>query len=152
MNNYYSKYLKYKNKYLELKGGSLEEIKKLVAEKKTLKQIIAAGHTNIDLLKSIGFNARHFKSAGVPLRFLVSVEMSNGLDGNYFDLHELLWGGYTPADFKEARLSHRNFDAWAQIEVEKAGIDEDISDGDLLNYEQNIKPFLPSLQQLMISQ
>ena len=151
MDNYYSKYLKYKSKYFELKGGSLEEISKLRAENKTLEQIIAAGHTNIDLLKRAGYNAMDFKRAGVPLRFLVSIKMPNGFDRNYFELHELLWGGYRPADFKEARLSRDDFDAWSQLELDKAGINEDISDDDLFNYEQKIKPFLPSLQQLMIS-
>ena len=68
MDNYYTKYLKYKNKYLELKGGSLEEIKKLKAEGKTLEQIIAAGYTDIDLLKKVGFTAMDFKKANVPLQ------------------------------------------------------------------------------------
>ena len=163
MDNYYTKYLKYKNKYLELKGGSFEEIKRLKEEGKTLEQImearytrieqiIAAGYTDIELLKEAGFTAMDFKKANVPLRFLVSVEMLDKSYRNFFNLHELLEGGYTQQDFKDSYITRMLFERSTPFDREKAGFDKIIPTPELLNYLENIKPKLPSLQELMIRQ
>ena len=164
MDNYYTKYLKYKNKYLKLKGGSLEEIQKLIAEGKTLEQIIEAGHTHIEQiiaagytdieqLITVGCTAMDFKKANVPLRFLVSIKMPDKSYRNYFNLRELLEGGYTQQDFKDSYIMAYYFeDNPSPLDIRRAGLDKEIRLSELNRYDSKIKPTLPSLQELMIRQ
>ena len=110
MKNYYTKYLKYKNKYLELKGGNLSEIIKLKQSKTTLKEIILRGFKNITELMEAGFTKNDFFELGLNYGNSSNFFQSQGITvKNFMDvgftLKEMLFCGILLQDLKEHGMS-----------------------------------------------
>jgi len=121
MDKYYTKYLKYKNKYLELKGGGNEaELRELLRKEIPLADIIKLKKYSLKELKKVdvslddllklteiiaisellkaGYTTYDFTLLKVPASKLVGL----------ISLHDLLMARYTPKELKDAGVSLRD--------------------------------------------